>query len=852
MASVSNSSDAVDGSITNGDSDRGGYPWTRAGSSVVQLDENTRFGHLLGLHTLSTTEVINGEVERSIINVFYTGTAAAFLAWKHFEERRGDILPNLPSLLDGCDFHMSYQLHDNRWSGLEAATNLLGALEDDNNRENASPVGDPFAFFGDYWSSVSKPLAILGGAFQIPQMTLANAVELGDFPFLSSTTASVARDAEAAILFFRDLGVKDLAGIFINDSWGNSFHAFMRKFALDHGIRLTSFSYDKNNIERSIIDLKESKRRHVIAVMHDWRQVLRIAHQHGIVGNPEYFWLASETKSWTHDTFRLDKETDADLAHALHGIATINPYVDPNPAFEQAMSDLRNDPTVQQEYLSTMAEPELFDGFDFSVYEPSPFLYSTFDAILTMGIAACNTPHPLFNASELFQTITQTSFMGLSGNITLDPITGVRISETVDFGIEYILLSEEKSDDQSFRFDSRLATVVVGHQLEHRAPMVFNDNTTILPPAIPPVEGVNLNLIPPAALVVGYIMAAVAISTSFGFCTWTVYNRATPFVRVSQPFFLFQLCLGTFLMALAIIPLSLPGSSPEQGPNRGLDAACMSVIWLVALGFVISMSALLSKTWRLIKLYQSGSRLRRINIKIKDVMLPFVVLMVINVTLLLCITLVTPFTYQRVDMENYDQFGRNLESYGTCNYFRPTDTRVWAFVIPLWLVDSIAIFIGMYQCYRTRNLAREISESYYLTLIMGSIIETLCLGVPMLVVASDNPTASFLVGSFLLCASCLTVLLPIFIPKFYARKRNAQSVMNLMRQTSQQRSSWGRSDMTLTAEQMRTGITPVFRPSLDPSSANGVLRNVSGLDLTSHVDHSGGFMNASIQSHSVR
>eukprot|EP00797_Seminavis_robusta_P033274 Sro768_g199680.2 (306) ;mRNA; r:35473-36390 len=305
-------------------------------------------------------------------------------------------------------------------------------------------------------------------------------------------------------------------------------------------------------------------------------------------------------------------------------------------------------------------------------------------------------------------------------------------------------------------------------------------------------------------------------------------------------------------MALAIIPLSLPGSSPEQGPNRGLDAACMSVIWLVALGFVISMSALLSKTWRLIKLYQSGSRLRRINIKIKDVMLPFVVLMVINVTLLLCITLVTPFTYQRVDMENYDQFGRNLESYGTCNYFRPTDTRVWAFVIPLWLVDSIAIFIGMYQCYRTRNLAREISESYYLTLIMGSIIETLCLGVPMLVVASDNPTASFLVGSFLLCASCLTVLLPIFIPKFYARKRNAQSVMNLMRQTSQQRSSWGRSDMTLTAEQMRTGITPVFRPSLDPSSANGVLRNVSGLDLTSHVDHSGGFMNASIQSHSVR
>lgn len=381
------------------------------------------------------------------------------------------------------------------------------------------------------------------------------------------------------------------------------------------------------------------------------------------------------------------------------------------------------------------------------------------------------------------------------------------------------------------------------------------------PPPLPPIEGEDLNLISSGVLTFGYILASIGILTSISLCAWTIYNRRKPFVRASQPLFLCQLCIGTLLIASAIIPFSFPGSSSEWGPDRGLDAACMSVVWLVAIGFVLTISALLAKTWRLIKLMNSGRRMRRVNIDAKDVMLPFTALMVINVSLLLCITLITPFSYERVEVANYDSLGRSLESYGTCNYVSPTDSRFWGFATPLFVVDFGAILIGIYQCYVTREMAWEISESYYLTLSMGSLFETLCLGGPLLAVVSGNPTAGFVVGSSLICVSCMTVLLPIFQPKFATLARRDASVVRAMgRHTAavstahhgtrrpSGTSLFGsiESGSEFSDQLFREGLMPVYRPDRPSAETKGsnisddVLRGVSGLDL-SHPTHSGAY-----------
>ena len=52
--------------------------------------------------------------------------------------------------------------------------------------------------------------------------------------------------------------------------------------------------------------------------------------------------------------------------------------------------------------------------------------------------------------------------------------------------------------------------------------------------------------------------------------------------------------------------------------------------------------------------------------KAKDVIWPFVLLIVVNFVLLLAWTIVDPLQWSRVDVANYDSFGRSVESFGSC------------------------------------------------------------------------------------------------------------------------------------------------------------------------------------------
>jgi hypothetical protein len=178
----------------------------------------------------------------------------------------------------------------------------------------------------------------------------------------------------------------------------------------------------------------------------------------------------------------------------------------------------------------------------------------------------------------------------------------------------------------------------------------------------------------------------------------------------------------------------------------------------------------LSKTWRLNKLMNSGLGMKRIKVEAKDVMLPFLILLLINVVLILCMTFVTPSRYQRIDQESYDMYGRSLASFGTC---QPENTGTFnKFLIPLLVCDFIGVLVATYQSWMARKLPTEFSESKYLALSMMSLLETLILGGPILLVVSNNPTASYLVSSALIWVACMTILLPLFLPKYHAFHNN--------------------------------------------------------------------------------
>jgi len=169
--------------------------------------------------------------------------------------------------------------------------------------------------------------------------------------------------------------------------------------------------------------------------------------------------------------------------------------------------------------------------------------------------------------------------------------------------------------------------------------------------------------------------------------------------------------------------------------------------------------------------------MRRIQLRNRDVIAPFIGFMTLNVGLLLGLTFVAPLQWTRVVVEdNVDEFGRPVESYGTCGLTVSHDNNAYYFLIPIGLINFVGVLFAAYQTYKARNVSTEFSETVYLSISMISLMETALLGGPILLVVKDNPTANFFVLATLVSIACLSILLPMFVPKYLRRNTTSRGL----------------------------------------------------------------------------
>jgi len=252
-------------------------------------------------------------------------------------------------------------------------------------------------------------------------------------------------------------------------------------------------------------------------------------------------------------------------------------------------------------------------------------------------------------------------------------------------------------------------------------------------------------------------MALICIF-SIGFTVWTYWNRKTPIVRASQPFFLYVICIGTIIMGSAIIPISIDDgiASIEE-----CSLACMFSPWLISYGFVIAFSALFSKTWRINQIFHHP-KCRRITITVKDVIVPFLILLGLNTIVLICWTAISPLKWERVHKDATDDFGRQLKSHGMCTLNSKKDI---AYVVLLSVINLAVLLLANIQAYKARKITVEFSESQYIAIINTSILQAGIIGGPLLIITHDNPAALVLVKVGGIFVICMSILLLIFIPK---------------------------------------------------------------------------------------
>jgi ABC-type branched-subunit amino acid transport system substrate-binding protein len=478
----------------------------------------------------------------------------------------------------------------------------------------------PMAIMGAARSAVTATLSTLSSVYGIPQIAGSSTASILDdksrHPLLARTVPTNAGDARAAVLYLQHLtatatatSIQHLAVLYIGDDFGTNYHAaIVREASLRH-VSIRSIQYTtEQSMDAALLQLQESGMRYVLAILdpQSWKQLLALAARLNLAGpGTGYTWFLTEANLVVaNPEFALTTKSnpqDALVARALHGAGIVLIHIPDHAAMDQALQDFRNDAVLQQDFASLYRDDDeakmlLLQNFTYPSVGRSFYQYLYYDAIMALGIAACETTsRDLFTGQDLYQQLRQTEFQGVSGPVSFDPLTGTRRAENFQFRVVNLIRQDNDDDngDGLVRFQTQIVALVHppndsnsnnatgmssatnGNEIvELLAPFVYADSTTRVPVDLSPLVE-DWNLITPAFRGVGLTLGLLAMMSSIGWMIWTLCHRKKDVVQSSQPFFLVQLCIGTFVMSSAIIPLSLQ----EPVSDRVLDMCCMMVPW---------------------------------------------------------------------------------------------------------------------------------------------------------------------------------------------------------------------------------------------------------------------------------
>ena len=159
---------------------------------------------------------------------------------------------------------------------------------------------------------------------------------------------------------------------------------------------------------------------------------------------------------------------------------------------------------------------------------------------------------------------------------------------------------------------------------------------------------------------------------------------------------------------------------------------------LLCIGFSLTFAALSSKLKRINKLF-SHAAMRWIKVEPKDVMKPLIVFLLLNVFLLSLWSGLSPLVWER-EVSSVDRFNRTVSSVGYC-------TSEWylPYAILLVVLNLSVLIHAMYQAYHARTISLEFSESEFIGKAIAACMLVCFVGIPVMVIVTDQPRAYFFV-----------------------------------------------------------------------------------------------------------
>ena len=700
-------------------------------------------------------------------NVFMNWDAAGLLALVHFNERNTSVLPELTEILSTCNVFFTMDLLDTQQSPVVASDQYYKVATRNNTLASPQPGG----VIGSIFTQETQPLAVLTGAYQIPQISPASSSSTLEFnddaPLFARTVPSNAAHAAATVALLQYWNISHVVCLFLQNGYGTAFAKDFQHLADEKGIYVISTGYnldDDDSLGKAIQFIKDSGVRYIFGISNpDVIHTLLIASYDADLVGDDYVWILPQLET----SYVLERtEENLKFVKALQGSAILEIAVTPHVPFLLAMSDIKNDVELRKFYVESHPESFVFDNYLWNQSIPivTKFSYTSYDAVMAMGIAACKSEDEFFSGQQLFDTLKKVEFKGVSGDVAFLE-TGTRRYDGLKYAFSNIMLDNAMSTNKTIALTSIVSIMIdflSANPVSELVPFVFYDGTTTVPILLPKYEEI-LNLIGKGIRIFGWVLASLVIVMATGFGMFTYKYRNKNLVRSSQPIFLGMMCTGCVILASTVIPMSMQ----EPLSQGSLDSWCMSIPWLASIGFSTAFSAIFTKTYRIQKLLHQSQGMQRTTLRARDVLWISGVFLLINVLILSIWTIVGPLEWHRVDVDNRDQFGRFVESYGAC---RASNKATIGFLAVLVIFNFSTVAFATYQVYISRHIPSEYNESYYIALTMASLMELFLIGLPILFLVSDNPAADFVIKTILVCFCCCSILIPLFVSKLRVGK----------------------------------------------------------------------------------
>jgi hypothetical protein len=169
----------------------------------------------------------------------------------------------------------------------------------------------------------------------------------------------------------------------------------------------------------------------------------------------------------------------------------------------------------------------------------------------------------------------------------------------------------------------------------------------------------------------------------------------------------------------------------------------------------------------------SAKRFQKVEIKPKDVLLPFFILMTLNLIVLITWTMVDPLVAKRIyEPDARDEFGRKTDSFAVCTSESNRNEKIF---YSIWFLNNFcAVAMANYESYKGKDHPSEFNESKSVAISMGLLLEAMVLALPVLATLSEWPSAFYLVKAVFVSICACALSFPLFVQKY--RTRNMKKV----------------------------------------------------------------------------